>query len=110
MLCTAFALLALCISGTSASAQDVNSGNHMLPSCKALTVKGDASEPFAQGICSGTIDGLFYAGAGLCPPDGVTVGQMTRVVVKYLEQNPQRLHEDFKKLALEAMRRAWPCR
>jgi hypothetical protein len=34
---------------------------------------------------------------------------MARVVVFYLNNQPARLHEDFRKLALEAMRNAFPC-
>ncbi|MFL6797468.1 MAG: Rap1a/Tai family immunity protein [Xanthobacteraceae bacterium] len=33
-----------------------------------------------------------------------------RITVAYLEANPQRLHEDFIELTLQALRKAWPCR
>ena len=33
---------------------------------------------------------------------------MVRIVVAYIERYPQRMHENFKRLALEAMREAWP--
>jgi hypothetical protein len=42
-------------------------------------------------------------------PSGVTVGQMIKVVVQYIEAQPKRLHEDFTALAMEAMFDAWPC-
>jgi hypothetical protein len=34
---------------------------------------------------------------------------MVRVVVAYIEARPARVHEDFRNLALEALREAWPC-
>src|SRR5262245_43854225 len=44
------------------------------------------------------------------PPDGVTRGQLVRVVVADIEARHARMHESFRKLALEALRTAWPCR
>jgi hypothetical protein len=43
-------------------------------------------------------------------PDSVTQGQIVGVVVLYMEARPQRLHEPFRSLALEALFDAWPCR
>jgi hypothetical protein len=43
-------------------------------------------------------------------PNEVTLGQMVRVVVAYIDARPAQLHEDFVQLALEALRTAWPCR
>jgi hypothetical protein len=42
-------------------------------------------------------------------PENVTVADATRVVIKYLEANTNRLHEKFDWLALEALQDAWPC-
>jgi Rap1a immunity proteins len=50
------------------------------------------------------------ASLGFCVPDRSTVGQAVRVVVAYIDQRPERMHEYFEVLALEALRRAWPCR
>jgi hypothetical protein len=38
-----------------------------------------------------------------------THGQTIRVVVKYIDDQPGRLHENFKLLVLEALQKAWPC-
>jgi Rap1a immunity proteins len=32
------------------------------------------------------------------------------VVIKYIEARPERMHEQFGKLALEALTAAWPCK
>jgi hypothetical protein len=65
--------------------------------------------------CAGKVDGLFYVGRmlppeyGSCAPEGVNNKQMVRVVVAYIERRPQRMHENFNRLALEALHEAWPC-
>ena len=43
-------------------------------------------------------------------PKGSTVNQGLRVVVRYIEARPQRMHESFAFLAIEALHNAWPCR
>jgi hypothetical protein len=110
-----YALL-LCVLATPAAAgSDASSGNYMLPHCQAL-VRGDIPNigVFA-GHCAGAISALVYVGEVLpdqdrfCPPLNTTAGQHQRVVVTYLERNPQLLHQDFRDLALKAMREAWPC-
>ena len=40
----------------------------------------------------------------------MTFGQSVAVVVKYIQERPERMHEDFGKLALEALIAAWPCK
>jgi Ssp1 endopeptidase immunity protein Rap1a len=45
-----------------------------------------------------------------CFPDDVTAGEAVQVVVAYLESNLTRLDEDFRPLAIAAMKQAWPCR
>jgi Rap1a immunity proteins len=41
-------------------------------------------------------------------PDSVTREQGARVVVRWMESNPDRLHEPLALLAIEALRAAWP--
>jgi hypothetical protein len=93
-----------------ASAQDRGSANFMLPTCKGY-VDGVPSSPrstdaltefFEYGRCFGFVEGLAYTGA-FCVPSGVTKNQAMAVVVKYIEARPERTHEPFGKLALEAL-------
>jgi hypothetical protein len=69
-----------------------------------------------QGICVGTLNGLSYLTGYLppdlssCVPEGVTTGQKIRVVLVYIQRRPQRMHEDFQDLAIEAFHEAWPCK
>jgi hypothetical protein len=43
----------------------------------------------------------YYFGA--CSPERATVGQTLRMVVRYIDQRPERMHERFEDLALEAI-------
>lgn len=45
-----------------------------------------------------------------CPPNEATSSQTARIVVKFLEDNPQRLHEPATDLVLEALHQAFPCK
>jgi hypothetical protein len=48
-------------------------------------------------------------GSKSCAPDNATNNQLMRVVLAYIEVRPQRMNEEFMKLAVEALRSAWPC-
>ena len=91
-------------------------GIRMLPGCKAQ-VNNANTDMFGQGACVGAVlTQLFNAYAarpdttGSCPPETVTAEQGVRVVVAYLEANPQRLHESFNWLVVYALQQAWPCK
>jgi hypothetical protein len=88
----------------------------LLPACKSSAL----SDAYEQGICLGIIIGVSGMAREarahgdatyLCMdiPSGVTFGQMRRVVVRYIEERPARMHELFRSLSLEAMQAAWPC-
>jgi hypothetical protein len=47
--------------------------------------------------------------SSVCAPDGVTIGQTVRVVVKYLHDHPERLHESRLALTLDSLKAAFPC-
>jgi hypothetical protein len=70
----------------------------------------------AANYCSGIVHGLVYVGNVLppewqsCPPPTSDARQLARVVVKYIEDRPERMHEDFRTLVLEAFHNAWPCK
>jgi hypothetical protein len=123
------AMLLVFLTNASTVAQDAaDSANAVLRSCKRyvesppLPTDRDASliDVSQQHLCAGMVDALFYVSPmlppqyRLCPPGGVgvtvTKEQLVRVVVAYIERQPQRMHENFKRLALEALRDAWPCR
>ncbi len=88
---------------------DTNSANWIMPGCLGT------SNDFRKGVCFGEVGGLLAVGELLpseqrfCPPARATHTQSVQVVVAYIQQNPARMHELFVDLAIEALRRAWPC-
>jgi hypothetical protein len=45
-----------------------------------------------------------------CPPAQGSVLQSAKVLLRYLDNNPDRLNEPGITVAIEAFRDAWPCR
>ena len=81
-----------------------------MPGCRAWLAKQLTNQELIHAsFCIGMVEGLHYVAPGLCPPLP-TVDEMVRVVVQYIDARPERHHEKFKVLALEAMRKAWPCK
>jgi hypothetical protein len=100
-----------------AFAQDTNraSANSKMPGCRSHIAMID-NKPynraliFDQDYCMGTIHGVLYALTNMCVPPGVNQTQLIRVVVKYIDDQPARLNEDFDGLAVEALQAAWACK
>jgi C4-dicarboxylate transporter len=102
------AVMALTITTAGAAEVGTNSANFWVPYCQAWFV-ADKNAPVRQGICVGIVEGVAFASC-VELPEGVNVPQLVRVVLRYIEARPQRMHESFPELALEALRDAWPCR
>jgi hypothetical protein len=64
---------------------------------------------FSQGYCAGAVQALVEFAAGACAPKSATNMQGVQIVVKYIDARPTNLHENFNKLAAEALRKTWPC-
>jgi hypothetical protein len=107
-------LLVLVGSGALAQSPDLSSGNSYLAGCHRFISKA-SDNSFSQGTCAGAVAAQLFDSSSLrpemksCPPTDVTVAQGVRVVVAYLEANPQRLHESFQALTILAFRTTWPC-
>jgi Rap1a immunity proteins len=108
-----FALIALLmLSGGKAFAVDMDkaSANYVMQGCRGAAA-GASHDPFLGGLCNGLISGVLYMrGLEVCELAGVTHGQELAVVAQYIDARPARMHEDFRKLALEALTAAWPCK
>src|SRR5919204_1523746 len=108
---------------TSALAQqdDKLTAKYLLPYCRdAITNKAPtmSSDAVMQGMCVGMVDALDFLMSELppedkeyrsCPPSDATLKQTVQVVIKYIDEQPERMNESFKKLAIETIREAWPC-
>ena len=107
---------AVFLSASPAGAVEENlSADLMLPACAAFIAEKAPREidgVFQAGRCIGLMQGLGYASRllGVCPPDDVTPALRARVAVTYVEAHPQRMKEDCRVLAVEAMQRTWPCK
>jgi hypothetical protein len=93
------------------SDMDVGSTNYVAAGCRDFIARrAHATNPYAQGLCAGKVEAVAVFATGICYPSDATVGQMIRVVVRYIDERPARLHENFLILAREAMQATWPCR
>jgi hypothetical protein len=52
------------------------------------------AHPFGQGYCVGLLEGLDYDTVQ-CRPREVTLGQLVRVVLTYIDSRPERMHESY---------------
>jgi hypothetical protein len=104
---------------TPAAGQEGTTGNNLLSYCaEALKAYDDrTTDDYAAGRCRAYIEGIAmvsdYSDTPLyrrvCLPSQVTVGQAVRVVYKWLEDHPERLHERQGILVIAALRDAFPC-
>ena len=119
-LACAVALMGLLLAGNA-----FGDGNKLLTQCEnALSInEGEAAKVDSiarAGFCLGMMQGMtsmngYYQTllgkkALFCLPEGVTNGQAARVVVKYLKEHPEKLHEHESSLALWAFVEAFPCK
>lgn len=102
-------LIAVAAVVTPAASQNAPNGNWMMPGCRGNLSPG-SNEWMKMGYCVGIINGIIYAAPDVCAPNGFTNEQGVRVVVAYIDRIPARMHEDFAKLAHEALRAALPCK
>jgi hypothetical protein len=113
---------ALVVSASGAAAQlqtGDTSANAILVGCQALVQGRTANaQLYALGnLCAGIVIGIASVGQNLSPPEWQSCApatsnaqQLAQVVVKYIEAHPQRMHEDFRRLTVEALHDAWPCK
>jgi len=96
-------LFAMLLSASVNAAAAYETGESLLASCKAPNL----SEHW---YCLGYVVSATDTHTLLtCPPVGVTKGDLKRVVVKYLEENPGKLHESASISVLNALLEAFPC-
>jgi Rap1a immunity proteins len=124
----------LALIGTAAqAAEDTNSANDILPSCRAAIDRKSVDRLVEQSLCVGIVIGIvgtmdavrgmlqlsqskgvnsntYVKAVCVDYPKGVTIEQMIRVVIAHIEARPARMHEDFRVLAIGALSAAWPCK
>jgi Rap1a immunity proteins len=114
--------IAMGLVGMSALAQENKfTATYMLPYCRAA-VNNQApaltSDAVMQGMCVGIVDAIDFMMSEYppeeqehrsCPPSDVILKQAVQVVIAYIDARPERMNENFKALAIEAIHDAWPC-
>jgi len=97
----ALSLFASACAGEKANAEfDVSSASYVMTGCRSFIARsGDLGTAFASGLCAGKVEAVAVFDSGICFPSEATVGQMIRVVVRYIDLRPARLHENFMILA-----------
>jgi Ssp1 endopeptidase immunity protein Rap1a len=76
----------------------------------AGTAMGGGDATFCLGIVQAFVNVCRPTGVPFQSLDMVTLNQMLRVVILYIEARPERQHEDFAPLAGEALEAVWPCK
>ena len=114
--CIIVASLALLVIGK-ANGTVVDTGADAQRYCQLL-VEGsfrDNGEARSAGACEGMIESAMFFSSNLppdvrsCPPALGSILESAKVLLRYLEQNPDRLNGAGITLAFEAFRDAWPC-
>ncbi|WP_143198911.1 Rap1a/Tai family immunity protein [Bradyrhizobium sp. NAS80.1] len=101
----------------SASGTVVEKGTDAQKSCGLLVQKSfrDQDEARFAGACEGMIETAMLfapnlpAGVRACPPAQGSILESAKVLLQYIDSNPDRLNEPGITIALEAFRDAWPC-
>jgi hypothetical protein len=92
--------------------EDTESANYLVAGCNNFSQGKFNVDPVLQALCFGRVAGIADVSQsnGLtCAPEAVNIRQVLLVVVKYVNEHPQRMHERFSLLTLEALQIVWPC-
>jgi len=85
----------------------------MLPHCVAGLQAN--SQDQSGGRCAGILSTLSFVSRVLpdnlkfCHPGAITPEQMVQTVATFVTANPDAAAQDFRLVALAAMRQKWPC-
>ena len=101
-----------------ASATVVDKGTDAQKSCELLVKNSlrNQDEARSAGACEGMIETAMLFSPNLpadvraCPPAQGSTLQSAKVLLRYLDNNPDRASEPGITVAIEAFRDAWPCR
>ena len=108
-------VILLPVSPSSAAQNDSADGNKLILSCKAAVEFAEGrewksgGEAFDMGFCSGLVEGVAFSSPEVCTSSDVTHGQGARVVLKYLNDHPEKLKLRRDRLVEAALAQAFPC-
>lgn len=95
----------------------VDNGADAQKACRSLVDGsfGDTDAARAAGICEGMMETAMVfspnmpADTRACAPAQGSIVESAKVLLRYLDKNPDRLSEAGITVAIEALRDAWPC-
>ena len=102
-------LVALALLGATSSAMAAATSSGV--GCRAANERSVIDKVDA-GFCSGIVEGTMWSlqiAKLVCLPNGMTLGQGLKVLVKYMDDHPEELHEKTAELAARAFVKAWRC-
>jgi hypothetical protein len=111
-LLAALALTLLTLPSAAFAKKDVSSGNYWHEVCSSpIGTREMECLTYLQGFDAAHDVAIMGGGATplYCQPKGVTLGQMQKVVIRYLDQHPDQLHFAFAFLVVRALRESFPC-
>lgn len=88
-------------------------GNEMYEHCApdAAPIQGTGCLAFIRGATDmHDLQSTYLGGTSIyCLEEGITYQQLRKVVFKYMDENPEELHESFLVHLVNALRLAFPC-
>lgn len=77
-----------------------------------LEAKNSDSLGYQSGLYDGYITGIADLSMYIlwCPPDGITGGQIQKIVAKYLKSHPEMLHKNADSLVINGLKKPFPCK
>jgi hypothetical protein len=99
-------LIAAAVSGEVAAASFAT-GNKLLKDCQSTDV---VEQTYCFGYIAGIVDALDDQRRACLPNKGVTIGQVSDIVVQWLQANPKDRHYAAAGLIAAAIAKAFPCR
>jgi hypothetical protein len=72
----------------------------------------NSKDPFMVALYDGYVTGVADTlyDISWCSPGNITIGQVLKIVSKYLNNNPQNLHSSAYSLVEQALKEAFPCK
>jgi hypothetical protein len=99
--------------GVAVAGPNQTSADYVMPGCRdaasliTFSNVGESEEQASlMGFCAGIVAGFSFMGQpyGICVPAGTTAQQAASIIVQYIDGQPARIHEDFNRFAVEALR------
>jgi hypothetical protein len=111
--CVLCVLLGVAFAAAQQTATDnldfTHSGNDFLRVCESPSKPPDLIRGACQGYVMGVLEGAILGPQSYCPGPNVTSGQTYRIVVKFINDHPEKSDHEARILIVNAAASAFPC-